>query len=97
MKARWTPFSVEPRPCTVRYAVIPLEGGEPIPLQVPSRAQALGWTSTVPSAPVPTPSALIPGSVATYIDSEKCRHLKLTHSMSLPNCNSSPLFSARGR
>ncbi len=54
-------------PC---YAVVPLEGGEPIPLQVPSRAQVLGWTSTVASAPVPTPSALIPDSVATYIDSE---------------------------
>jgi hypothetical protein len=53
-----------------RYAVVPLEGGEPIRLRVPSRAQVLGWTSTIPLAPVPTPSAPIPGSVATYIDSE---------------------------
>jgi hypothetical protein len=53
-----------------RYALVPLGGGEPIPLRVPSWAQVLGWTLTIPSAPVPTPSALIPGSVATYIDSE---------------------------
>ncbi len=53
-----------------RYAVVPLEGGEPIRLQVPSRAQVLGWTSTLTSAYKPTPSTPIPGPVATYIDAE---------------------------
>ena len=70
----WTPDGAwllvrqTPPDGATRYAVVPVEGGEPIPLPVPSWAQVLGWVSMFPLTLELTPTPAGPeGQLAVLI------------------------------